>query len=298
MTSESSGNPGASLTAGNSGGALLSGAALQSITPIVAAGWVLRVAVLVHAIGFAAGIFARKGTGIGSVALMEWGTPHATIAFWERTAALVVLGAAVLLAVRPMASAALLICGAFLVESLGALRFGGYPFVEWVMYSQALRYLLPLALFLFLLPAWIMRSERWRIEGTSWILRIALATVFIAHGLQAWHENPGFIDLLIGSTRRLIGYRLTESAAVSMLKVIAVVDIIVAVLVLVGRWRWLLAWLCFWSLITAASRMTATGWGAYTELLVRASHFMAPVAVWLLAMAPSKEVAAKDHASS
>lgn len=261
--------------------------AFQSITPAVAAGWVLRVAVLIHAVGFAAGIFARKGTGLGSHALMEWGTPHDTIAFWERVAALVVLGAAVLLVIRPMASAALLVAVAFFVEAFGAWSFGGYPFVEWVMYSHALRYLLPFALFVWLLSPSILRSEVWRREGASWILRVALASVFIAHGLQAWYESPGFIDLLIGSTRRLIGYRLTESAAVSILHVIGVVDVIVGLLVLVGRWRWLLGWLCFWAFITAASRMTATGWGAYTELLVRASHYLAPVAVLLLAKVDS-----------
>src|SRR5690606_13547171 len=113
-------------------------------------------------------------------------------------------------------------------------------------------------------------------------LRIGIAIVFAIHGLQALGQHPWFIDLLIGSSRSMLGYRLTESNAILILKFIGCADILVAAGILAGRWRALLAWLCLWSTVTACSRMTSNGVMSYPEVLLRASHILAPVAVWCL----------------
>lgn len=246
------------------------------------AGWILRAAVFLALVGLTAAVFSRAGTAMGGVALMDWGIPHPRIALWERIIAfsLLLLGASLL--VWPTAVAALLIALCIAAEAVAAKSFGGYPFSEWALYAQGLRYLVPLALAVYLLPRhWFPRGQ-WRLLATMWLLRAGLAMVFAVHGLEALLRHPGFIDLLIGTSGNILGYRLTETAAVQMLKVIGVIDLLVAVGILVGRWRPLLAWLCLWSTVTAASRMTALGLGSYPEFLVRAAHIAAPLAVWAI----------------
>jgi hypothetical protein len=68
----------------------------------------------------------------------------------------------------------------------------------------------------------------------------------------------------------------------------------VALAILFGRWKPLLVWLCFWSTVTAFSRMTALGVGSYPEVLLRSSHILAPVALWCLAAYLSELRARRD----
>jgi hypothetical protein len=240
----------------------------------------LRSAVFIHMVGLTYALHTRAGSSIGGVALMDWGVPHATIAFHEKLWSLVLLAMATVLLVKPFAVLAFLIGVAVLLETAAAYSFGGEPFVEWSLYSGALRYGLPIALGVLLLS-----DRRWSSVTASWLLRVALAVVFAFHGLQALYASPRFIDLLLGTTRNFTGIDMPESAAVAMLKAIAIVDFIVAGLILVRAWPALLAWLCFWSLITALSRMTTYGVMSFPELLVRSSHIMAPLAVYALSPA-------------
>ncbi|MCC5876659.1 MAG: hypothetical protein JJU11_10620 [Candidatus Sumerlaeia bacterium] len=233
--------------------------------------------IVIHLIGLFIAMHTRVGSSLGGVALMDWGIPHATIGFHERLWSKVLLLLGISLLIRPFAIVAGLIGGAIMLEAWAAYSFGGNHFSEWSMWSSMLRYMAPLSLAVFLLP-----GKVWKYITALWMLRIAVAVVFAVHGFQALGRHPGFIDLLIGTSRNLIGYRLTESTAVVMLQVIGVVDVIVAIAVLIGKWRPLLAWLCFWSAITAASRVTALGIMSYPEILLRSSHILAPVAIYTL----------------
>jgi len=247
-----------------------------------AARWVICAAVLFHAVGLTIAIFTRTGTAWGGIALMEWGTPHDTIAFWERVGAVLLLAGAVSLLLRPTLLIALLMSAAICSEAYARYHFGGDHFVEWAIPSAALRWMMPLALLPLLGLLGPLPPHRVRAVIAMWILRIGLAIVFAVHGYQAIGKHPGFIDLLIGSSQTLLGYRLTESNAVTLLFIIGIVDFIVAAAILVGRWRALLAWLCLWSTVTALSRVTSLGVMSYPEVLLRASHILAPVAVWCL----------------
>ncbi len=261
----------------------------------ITADWMLRIALLVYLAGLAAAIFTRAGTSIGAVALMEWGTPHSTIFLVERIAAGVLLLAGISLLVWPLTAVALFIGTAVFAEAYARYRFGGEHFVEWSVAAHALRYLLPLALAALIISPRIVPNLRWKTHASMWILRIGLAIVFATHGLEALRQHPGFIDLLIGTTGNILGMRMTESTAVLLLRIIGVVDLIVAFLILVGRWRPLLAWLCFWATITAASRMTALGFMSYPELLQRSSHIVAPLAVWALGRYQELTATAPGH---
>lgn len=251
--------------------------------PAAIAGWVLRVTAAVFAIGWCVAIFSRAGTSVGSIALMEWGVAHPRIALVERWTAVLVLLAGLSLLARPTVVAALIVAIVPFIEALAARHTDSYAFATMAPASHALRYGLPLALAWMVLPAWSHLGERARVLGAMWMLRLGIAAVFVAHGVQALGPHPEFTDMLIATARRWLGgYRLTESNAVAMLRVIGIVDIGVGFMVLAGRWRPLLLWLALWSLVTAMARVTSWGIMSYPEVLLRASHVGAPLAVWAL----------------
>jgi hypothetical protein len=248
------------------------------------AAWVLRAAILLHALGVARALFTRTGTSIGNIALMDWGTAHDSILFWEKTAATVLVALALSLFIRPTVLALLGIFALVFAEALAAVKAGGFAFFAWTPYASFLRYLAPLALLpLVIRHRSIDSHPALRRALSSWMLRIGLAVVFVTHGIEALKLHPGFIDLIIGSGRVMLGLDISEEAAVVALRVIFVVDLIVAALVMIRTWPPLLAWLAFWGLVTALSRPIAHGFPAYPEVLLRASHFLAPLAIWLLA---------------
>lgn len=249
-----------------------------------AAAWVLRIAILLHALGVARALFTRTGTSMGNIALMNWGVSHDSILFWEKAAATVLVVLACSLFIRPTTFALLGIFALVFTEALAAVKAGGFAFFAWTPYAVFLRYLAPLALLpLVINPRRLHLALKHRRVLSSWMLRIGLAVVFVTHGIEALKLHPGFIDLIIGSGRAMMGWDISEEAAVIVLRVIFVVDMIVAVLVLIRAWPPLLAWLAFWGLVTALSRPIALGFPAYPEVLLRASHFLAPLAIWLLA---------------
>jgi hypothetical protein len=246
------------------------------------ADWLLRLAILIHALGVAVAIFTRSGSVLGDIALMNYGVGHATIFFWERLIASILLVAALSLLAFPTVLALVVIGSIIVLEACAAQRAGGFPFAEYTPLAMALRYLTPLALLPLVVTERIAPPGRWRARTASWILRIAVSIVFCIHGLEAIWLHPGFIDLLIGSARNALGLSLTEATAVHMLRVIGIVDIVVAILILVHPWKPLLGWICFWGLITALARPLAHGLGAYPEVLLRSSHILAALAIGYL----------------
>lgn len=259
--------------------------------PVQLADWLLRIAVVVHIAGLTMSLFARSGSAIGGVALMQWGISDDVIFLAERVVSAVLLLAAISLLVYPTGIVLALIGGAIAAEAYAITEFGGNPFYEYALVAHVLRFLLPLAVILLVSLRGILPDERKRIAATTWILRIGLAAVFFVHGLEAWWHNPQFVDLIIGSATNVFGLRVGEGQALNALSVIGVVDMIVAVMLVLRPSRPLLIWLCFWGLITALSRPFSMGIGVYTEVLVRVSHFFVPVILWLLLF--SAKVAAK-----
>lgn len=157
-----------------------------------------------------------------------------------------------------------------LAESFFTARMGGTGYANWAPSAYALRYATPLALMMFL-----FRSPFGEAQAGS-LLRIALGLVFLTHGAEAFLHYPRFIDLIINSAANLGGWRIPESEAKSLLTWIGVMDMTLALAVVFRPFRALLWWMAAWGLITALSRLTANGWGAYPELLLRTTHFVVP----------------------
>ena len=247
-----------------------------------AADWLLRLAVLLHACGLARALFTRVGSSIGSIALMHWDVAHAQILLAEKFAASVVVLAAVTVLIRPTLVALLLISGMIFIEALAALWAGGFHFFQLTPYAQALRYLTPLALIPLVPRLRVPGSDAARRRLSAWVLRLAIAMVFVTHGYEAWKLHPHFLDFVLVAGRDLAGIDMAESAAAVILRIIGVVDFVVAAWVLLRPNRPLLLWLGFWGLITALARPVTLGFASYPEVLLRASHVLAPIALGLL----------------
>lgn len=237
----------------------------------------LSVAVVLTCAGVAAATWRGDGSSINSFLFLALRLSHETAAGIERSAMGAVLAAAVFGAIWPRWVLLLPVSAYLLAEALAGWHQGGYPFSEWTPLARAPAYLAPLALALL-----ATRKTPATASAAMWILRVAMAALFLAHGLEAFHLHPRFIDLILSSSLNLTGIRLNESGASTLLRVIGVVDVGCAAALLIRPWRVLLGWMAFWAGLAAASRLTAHGWGAYPELLVRSSYFLAPLAVWAL----------------
>jgi hypothetical protein len=270
---------------------MASSAAELSLVPV--AGWrtdsrlaasILGVAIVATSAGMAAAALRGDGTAINAYLFLALEMSNADAARIERIA----IGAVFLLSVvalcRPGWPVLLPVAAYILAEALARWDQQGLPYSEWSVPAHAARYLTPLAAILLAGKALADddAGRGWRMAA-EWCLRIGLSVVFIVHGLEALNLHPGFVDLIIGSGYNLGGLRISESAASLQLQVIGIVDLGVAAAILLRVPRALLWWAAIWGAVTAFSRMTAFGWGAYPEVLVRASHILGPVAVWLLA---------------
>src|SRR5690606_41307714 len=83
--------------------------------------------------------FARSGSAIGGVALMQWGISDDVIFLAERVVSAVLLLAAISLLVYPTGIVLVLIGGAIAAEAYAITEFGGNPFYEYALVAHVLR---------------------------------------------------------------------------------------------------------------------------------------------------------------
>jgi uncharacterized membrane protein YphA (DoxX/SURF4 family) len=249
----------------------------------------LRLAVLGHALGIATAIYLKLGSGLGSYFFLEWGYSHPQVAQAERWVAAAVVALALLACWRPHAGLLIPLALAVLADAWARQFNDGAPFAEWTIGAHAPRYLVPLAL------ALLWSARRGADPGGSrrawtagWILRIALAVVFITHGLEALRQHPRFIDYLIGTTDRWTPLEMSEATAVALLRGIGVVDVLVGCLAVLRPAPPVLVWMALWGAITAWSRVTSLGAEQFFEVLLRSAHLLAPLALLSLSLAQTK----------
>lgn len=244
--------------------------------------WLLRAAIVLFALGLALGLFTRVGSSLGSIALMHWNVPHSAILLAEKIGATVVLAAALSLLIRPTMLGLLAVAIPVFVEAVAAVKAGGTHFFELTPYAHALRYMTPLALIPLIANARFFGTLETRCAISSWLLRVATATVFVIHGYEAWKLHPYFIDFVITAAYRVLELDLNEANAARILKIIAVADLIASICLLLKLSWPLLWWLAFWGLATALARPVTLGLLSYPEVLLRASHVLAPLAIGFL----------------
>ncbi|TVR64698.1 MAG: metallophosphoesterase family protein [Gemmatimonadales bacterium] len=245
--------------------------------------WLLSIAVAAHAVGLFVTVWGARQTHLGNFLFMVLEYPHGTAVTIEKWLVSVFLALALAQLLRPSLFLLLPVAGYVLFEAWAGAYQGGYRYSEWTVWAQTLRWSTPLALAV--LVAWPF--ARWLAEGvrtaaTSWILRGAVAMVFVVHGLECLWGYGAFADLIMGSARSVLDLRIREAQALQIMQVIGVVDLLVAAAVLVRPWRAVLLWAAFWGAITAVSRMTALGMGAWIEVALRTSHVLGPLTILAL----------------
>ena len=121
----------------------------------------------------------------------------------------------------------------------------------------------------------------WRLEPTKalWLLRVSAATTFAIHGYKAVMHYGPFVDLILLSDLRITGFEPSQTAIEKILAVIGWVDIGLAVTVMFSRLRLVAGYMFFWGAITAVSRITAFGWQAWPETLIRTANWGVPLII-------------------
>lgn len=143
--------------------------------------------------------------------------------------------------------------------------------------SHAGRIALPVALLLLTPLPGRMQITAGAFHAAMWLVRIAAALTFVAHGLKAVYLNFIFVDYILAASQTLLGYDMAQSTAETVLRIIGYVDLLVAILLVAGRFRSVAVYMAAWGLITAASRVVYGGGGQYFEVLIRAANYGLPL---------------------
>ena len=150
-----------------------------------------------------------------------------------------------------------------------------------VIVGGAVRILLPVALIVLIRPKEDRCQSTKQLAVGMWILRIATAMTFAGHGIQCLYLDNVFVDYLLAGARNILGWDAAESTMQSMLRIIGVVDLLMASLILLQRWRFVPLYMAVWASIGAWSRVVHNGWIAHFEVTVRSANYCVPLAVYL-----------------
>ena len=146
-----------------------------------------------------------------------------------------------------------------------------------ILFEHAIRWVAPLALFVWLRPDG--RTRRDMDAMYVFLLRLGVALTFAGHGVAALLSHPRFLDLLFAAHLRFFGEPLAQAAAETTLHAIGIVDLALAVAIVAVRSRAVAAWMAFWGLVTALSRVVHSGMDHWPEAALRALHCGAPLAL-------------------
>ena len=232
--------------------------------------WVLWVGLLLQGLALLK-IAYVDGTPIGTTLFMSWGWAESTMLAVEHGAAWVVLACVLLLARwRSFLCAAPIAIWFFLI-AVATFTQGGTFGAPYALFAHSARYAFALLIVLFAHhPA---RGEQ--------VARSVIAITFFAHGLEAWALHPRFVDYIIAGFDNVLGFRIEQAVAEWMLRAIAVIDIVVALLVVLKRWKTVVVWMAIWGAATASSRMIQLGFAKWPATLLRAAHVAIPMALYL-----------------
>src|SRR5690554_1794317 len=145
----------------------------------------LNLTIVLHAVGLTIVFFRAQHTNFGNYMFMVMEIDHVKSFAIERVCVTVFMLLTLINFFIPRALFLIPIFLYIVFEAWAGYYQGGYHFSELTMGAHALRYTAPLAALV--LMAWPFRnrfSVNTREQATSWILRIALAVVFITHGAE------------------------------------------------------------------------------------------------------------------
>lgn len=127
----------------------------------------------------------------------------------------------------------------------------------------------------------------WDGSHKIWGLRIcawACSLTFFGHGAKALAEYHLFLDYILAFFADA-GFSISLRTGVLLLHIVGTIDIALAHHAMFfhrGRIRWVFRYMMVWGAITAFARVTYGGWPAWHEVVVRAPHALAPLAILLM----------------
>lgn len=245
----------------------------------------LRVIVAVQCFGAAAQTLSMDvESSIASFLLTDLSWAQEQVSQVDRYAAYGLLASGVLTLLRPCWPVLLPVSVWFAAGTLvGVVSDGGMPSILRAI-EQSARVAAPLGLLL--LDFWPprLKSHLGRTVVTIWLLRLAIAATFAGHGLMALlHslQGGGFLELLTVNCDKVFGWEMADTEARLVLAILGGIDLGLALNVIASRSRPIVAYMAFWGVATAASRVVLLGPQAYPEVLVRAAHGGIPLVLLL-----------------
>jgi hypothetical protein len=243
-----------------------------------AVGWVLRMSVALMCVG--AAVDAWRSPVVGAELVETWRLAAGAGPMVDAASVWVLLAFAPLALCYPMPMVLLPLAGWMLIVALARTLAGG-PFYELQIPVHACRWLAPLALAL--VVRWPRRKflSLRRVRIMEWTLRAGAAMTFAGHGLEAIANNPEFVPLIAG-VRVMVGLRADEAAMNVLLPTIGAMDLMLALAIVLGRFRFIGVYMAMWGGAAAVSRVIAGGFGAYPDMLLRLVNAGVPLALLLL----------------
>lgn len=268
----------------------------------------LRIVVAIQCLGLSGSyLFSpnERESDVFEWLLFDWGWPEPVVQTIDNTGVWLTLAAGGLLCVigwikhqSPAhdASSRSWLCW---LDELAAWWIAGWVFLitfahmiratlwaELTLAEDAVRYIAPLVLVILIRhPVSIGATGTAGIERTRatrvamGLLLIAASATFAAHGYKAMMCYGPFTDLILLSNRQWTHFDLSQGLVERILAVIGVMDLLIAVLLIVTRWRTVAFYMALWGTIAAASRMTAYGMNAWPDTLLRAANGGVPLAI-------------------
>ncbi len=264
--------------------------------------WPLRICLAIQCFGVGA-IALQYGSPINSLLFDQQQTggldlSEQTAESIDRLGGYGLLVAGLCILVRPCWPVLVSVAVWQLLIASAAVQIGGKPMSQYGLLGQSLQYIAPLALALLLPSARRASLPAVRINTAVWMLRIATAGVFTAHGIEAISLHPEFVDYLIRAAEQLLGEQITQPTAETLLRVIGVIDIALALTLLADRWWPIAAYMALWGIVTAMSRVVASGWGNWPEAAMRAGNAGVPLALSVYWYVKSRNTAKINTATS
>lgn len=171
----------------------------------------------------------------------------------------------------------------------------GSIFRHLIIPEHAVRIAAPLGLFILITFMGNLKKDGTRWFFTLVFFKVAAAVTFAVHGGKAVHEYGAFIDIIILSFENMFSIEVDQSLAEVALIVIGIVDILVAILLLFTKWKWVSLYMAFWGFLTAFSRMSSLGIEFYPEIMIRIANGGVPLVIFLYSLSVCKSNLDGDH---
>ena len=243
--------------------------------------WCLRISVAGQCIAAARTAWVA-GSEINGWLFIKVGLPESVASFTDQVAAGLLLAVAASAIFRPLRALYLFNAAWMAAVCFAVFTNPGTAVDVLAPISHAVRVAAPLTLALLpLRPGEELRLGAPKTTLALWVLLFGVAATFTAHGLEALQHYGRFVDLIIGSAKHWLGWSVSQATAEQLLTVIGIQDILLALMLLSRRWRWVAGWMALWGLSTALSRVTAMGGGSWHQSLIRIANGGVPLALFL-----------------